>query len=168
MRPIYALGALLLVAGTAWADSLEHYRDHGAWKVFRVVHATGAPECYMRSAVQLIDPAGSPEAGYTFLELNSPGGRVWLSGQAEDGYFQDTKLAIQVDGNAPIGVAFREPIEEPSLVDRMKAGNSAVVTVSNPSGDPTTYTFSLIGFTKALNALAECERTGTSGGPDPP
>lgn len=156
--PLAAMLTTTLMTTSAFGQVPTVYHDGGNWKVTRASALDFLPVCFMRSHLHTIDKLGDPKWGYTYLELDKPTGPVTFSGEGLGAYFRNTRSVIQIDGGPAFEVHFREIIQEPSLIDRMKAGRAAVIVVSDLSGTGSfEHTFSLSGFTRALGALKACQ-----------
>lgn len=157
MPRFLTLALTLALAATAWAQVPELVHDEGTWRVVRVTEPYGGKSCYMRSAIHTIDKFGRAEFGYTFLEVDGRSHDVRFTGDHMGLYFRNTRSALQVDFGEFFPVAYQVPKHDSHLVDLMKAGNTAVVTVRDDVTDQAfAHTFSLHGFTRGLAALDHC------------
>lgn len=179
------LGGLLgiLLPAAAIAQSLELIGVHGDWRTFRDVNA--GPSCFIysepmswnstrdgqavsveRGDIRLFinifaDAPGVTEpsfrAGYT-LTTDSPASVV-ISGAGIPLYPNAAYCAEAGAIERCDQYAWTEPNDDAALVAAMKAGSEAVVTARSQRGTVTTDTFSLTGFTAALDdAIQACSQ----------
>lgn len=164
--------AALLAAAPAFAQAAaERVASHGDWSVFVV---TNPQECYVAA-----QPSGSSaERDGQTVEVNrgdirlfvrfNPGENVANEVSFTSGYpFQaGTPVRMQIgdegydldpgEGDAN-GWAWSRQEEDARLVDAMRRGSSARVTGVSTRGTTTVDTFSLSGFTAAVNdAQSRC------------
>lgn len=154
--------ALIGFASPSVAQGIERIGDYGGWSAYQFVE-NGQTTCYMASAPSKDEgdytnrgkiyarvthrPAENTKdevsllAGYTYLDKSFATATI---GNKTFDLFTDKDTAWAPDATT-----------DSQLVRAMKAGQNMVVRGTSSRGTDTKDTYSLIGFTKAYNAISK-------------
>ena len=162
--------------GLASAEAFAEQKTigtYGDWTAF-TDKEDGKPLCYIGSAPKKAEGAyTSRGATYVLVSIRpaeTPGGVVTV--EAGYSYKPDSKVNIDIDGtkfelytrtrdNDKKGDAWAVGDDgDKALIAAMKAGKSMVVKGTSSRDTLTTDTYSLDGFTSALNAIGEACKGG--------
>ena len=136
--------------------------------------------CWLRSSPFYFDPDGKdPKYGITYLEISCPSNNVTFSGENILLYFTIVKrTTLQIDDGASISITPEIPICRPpvgdecllgkSIINKMKKGRTAKITIDFGNDLLDIQTFSLLGFTKAYNMMQSCAGISSSPAKDDP
>lgn len=123
----------------------------------------GKNVCYMLTVPIQSEPANVDHGGNYFIV--APGGdKVKYEPQARFGYQlkPDTRVQLEI-GDKTFWLFTRgdsawmqNEAREPELVEAMRAGAEMVLKATSRRGTNTSYSFSLDGFTAAMNAVDAC------------
>ncbi len=159
-----AVVAALIGAGAAATQEVEAVGAHNAWSVYQV--GSGAQRvCWIRSAPTRQDARRSGQRvqvnrGETFLTVAArPGDGVRNEVSTQIGYTFRQNSEVRVDIGSNRFTMFTDgdkawpnaPADDDRLVDAMRRGAEAVLTGVSSRGTTTIDTYSLIGFTAALD-----------------
>ena len=127
------------------------------WTVLEVGLAGEFKQCSLRSTPYYLDNGKNPKDGTTFLEVSYPSNNITFSGDNIGAYFKICKQAIlQVDDGPSTSIVPEKPMPGKNIIDSMKKGRTAKITVDFGSGLPGIHTFSLLGFSASYNMLQDC------------
>lgn len=157
---LVASAAFFLPLGVAEAKELGTFR---AWTAYEI-EVQGQKVCFVESRPSRLDakPGGRKAEAVRVTVTHRPARSTWSALLFETGYGLDEKVLadIAIDGNVykmgtDAGGYFfvSETRDEQRLIDAMKAGSSLVAKGTMPDGTPISDTYSLLGFTAALNAI---------------
>ena len=166
MLPIMTAFALALVAsGDAFAAEPEFIGDFGSWSAF-TYETDGGKVCYIASkpTSQEGDYQRRGDVYTLVTHRTADGVRGEVSIVAGYEYKKGTGPTATIGGGnfrmfAEDDTAWIDDEREDFMVGTMKAGLEMVVTGTSSRGTETTDTYSLSGFTKALEAIDQaCPR----------
>jgi invasion protein IalB len=157
--------ALLIGAGGAVAQTpspasgfIDNFDD---WSAFSEKE-NGKPLCYMASLPKKAEGATGKRGDAYMMVTHRPAEKTTgeVSVRAGYTYKEGTEVEVRVGGGQPImlftdqGFAWtREAKTDQALIAAMKAGASLTVKGTSSRGTQTTDTYSLKGFTAALEAI---------------
>ena len=171
MRRVSVSLALLLAgaipaAGPAAAQAPRQIAEFGAWTAF-AYEQKGAQVCYVasRATSEKGGPKGREggrEGGREAFVLvtHRPADKAWGEVSIVPGYVyrKDDEPTARIGSDsftlfAKEDSAWARDEDDPRLVEAMKRGTEMVVTGTPSRGSESTDSFSLIGFTKAYEAI---------------
>ena len=161
MKKIILLFVLLSVSMPAYAGEpyVKTFNAGKNWTVLEVGIAGEFKQCSLRSAPFYLDSGKNPKYGTTFLEISYPSNNVTFSGENIRAYFKISRHAtLQVDDGPSISIIPEKPMPGKSIIDNMKKGRTAKITLDFGGGPPGIQAFSLSGFSAAYNMLPTCSR----------
>ena len=161
MKKIILLFVLLSVSMPAYAGEpyVKTFNAGKNWTVLEVGIAGEFKQCSLRSAPFYLDSGKNPKYGTTFLEISYPSNNVTFSGEDIGAYFKISRHAtLQVDDGPSISIIPEKPMPGKSIIDNMKKGRTAKITLDFGGGPPGIQAFSLSGFSAAYNMLPTCSR----------
>jgi len=127
------------------------------WTVLEVGMAGEFKQCSLMSAPSYLDNGKNPKYGTTFLEVSYPSNNITFSGDNIGAYFKISKQAtLQVDDGPSTSIIPEKPMPGKNIIDSMKKGRTAKITVDFGSSPPGIHTFSLLGFSASYNMLQDC------------
>lgn len=157
--------ALLIGAGSAVAQApssasgfIDNFDD---WSAFSEKE-NGKPLCYMASLPKKAEGATGKRGDAYMMVTHRPAEKTTgeVSVRAGYTYKEGTEVEVRVGGGQPImlftdqGFAWtREAKTDQALIAAMKAGASLTVKGTSSRGTQTTDTYSLKGFTAALETI---------------
>ncbi|MEL6871516.1 MAG: invasion associated locus B family protein [Pseudomonadota bacterium] len=153
-------GALTAGAASAATKLTTKYRD---WEVYQH-KGTPADICFATSKPKETAPRGiSRDSAYFYVSAwPKDGVKAEVSLKLGFEIATDSDVVVQI-GNGRFTLfpkgdkAFvRDPRDELKLIEAMKNGSFMVVTAKSEAGTSTKDTYSLIGVTKAINAIDNC------------
>jgi hypothetical protein len=162
---VTACAVLLGAAGTAMAQKPTQIGKFSAWGAF-AYQAGNSKVCYVLTIPQAKKPEKGIDHGDNFfLVSQKPGQNVAFEPQFMAGYElkAETKVTVTVgDKNFSMFTSgksawMENAAEEPSLLAAMKGGQSMTIAATSKRGTATSYTFSLSGISKALDAVKSCK-----------
>lgn len=165
MRAIFSL-VLLLGASVAAAPAFAQATavgQHQDWGTYSYESGEGKV-CYVMSVPKSKEPSSLNHGDIFFFVSQKPGQNVAYEPQFIAGYnLQDgSKVSAKV-GDKTFTMFTQEKsawlenaAEEPQLIAAMKAGADMTVSAKSGRGNNTSYTFSLMGLTAALDSIEDC------------
>lgn len=159
MKKIVIIFVLLSVSFVAYAGEpyVKTYHKGKNWAVVEVGLSGEFKQCALKSAPFYLDNGKNPKYGTTFLEISYPSNNVTFSGENIGAYFKIYKKAtLQVDDGPSISIIPGKPMPGKSIIDNMKKGMTAKITIDFGGGPPSIHTFSLLGFSASYNMLQDC------------
>jgi hypothetical protein len=152
----------LLGGAPAWSQAVERLDNFTDWSAYRFVE-NGQPACYMASRPKLSEGNYTSRGDIYLLVTHRPGeqriGEVSLV--AGYTYKQDSLVEVTV-GSRNWGLFTRgdkawahTENDDQTLVKSMKAGSGLVVKGTSSRGTLTIDTYSLLGFSKAYDAISK-------------
>ncbi|MDY0223032.1 MAG: hypothetical protein RBR67_18025 [Desulfobacterium sp.] len=150
---------VLLSSSVAYAGEpyVKTFNKGKNWTVLEVGMAGEFKQCSLRSAPSYLDNGRNPKYGTTFLEVSYPSNNITFSGDNIGAYFKISKQStLQVDDGPSTFMVPEKPMPGKTIIDSMKKGRTAKITVDFGSGPPGIHTFSLLGFSAAYNMLQDC------------
>ena len=172
MRVSVSLAGLLagaaLAAGPAAAQTPRQIAEFGAWTAF-AYEQRGGPVCYVasRATSEKGGPRGREGGREAFLLVtHRPAEKTWGEVSIVPGYTyrKDDAPTARIGNDsftlfAKEDSAWARDEDDPRLVEAMKRGTEMVVTGTPSRGSDSTDSFSLMGFTKAYEAIDKaCRR----------
>ena len=162
---IATLGATLLTAPAAQAQTPKSIKQHKAWGAYSYQDPSAGRICYILSIPTLKEPADRNHGDIFFLVAQKPDGSGRLEPQVEVGYplKSNASVTVNVDGKTfemfsqGNNAWLKDVSQEPQLVAAMRAGRSMSVSGQSARGTQTKYTYSLSGVTAALNEVGGCK-----------
>jgi hypothetical protein len=165
MINLVTAGALVLAAaGSAMAQAPSPIGKYSAWGAYSY-NSGGSKVCYVLTIPQVKKPDKVDHGDNFFLVSQKPGQNVAYEPQFMAGYElkADSKVTVTV-GNKSFAMfvsgksAWMEnAAEEPQLLAAMKGGQSMSIAATSKRGTATSYTYSLSGISKALDAVKTCK-----------
>ncbi len=157
-------GIASMAASTALAQSPSQIGKYSAWGAYSYASGKGKV-CYVLTIPQVKKPDSVDHGDNFFLVSQKPGQNVAFEPQFMAGYElkADTKVTVTVgDKSFNMFVAgksawMENAAEEPQLLTAMKGGQSMSIKATSKRGTPTSYTYSLSGISKALDAVRTCK-----------
>lgn len=162
---VVTAGAMLLgAAGVALAQSPSQIGKFSAWAAYSYVQGKGKV-CYVLTIPQTKKPDKVDHGDNFFLVSQKPGQNVSYEPQFMAGYElkADTKVIVTVDAKSfnmfvsGKSAWMENAAEEPQLLAAMKGGKTMSVAATSKRGTATSYTYSLSGISKALEAVKTCK-----------
>ena len=161
--PIFLLAvALVGFAAPASAQGIERIGDFGGWSAYRF-QENGQKTCYMASAPSK-DEGDYQKRGKIYARVtHRPAESTRDEVSVLAGYtYKDKSFVTATIGNKTFDLftdkdtAWAPDVTTDSqLVKAMKAGQNMIVRGTSSRGTETKDTYSLIGFTKAYNAISK-------------
>ena len=154
---ILVLALLLSTVANAGEPYLKTFSKGKNWTVLETDMAGEFKQCILRSSPFYLNNAKNPKYGTTFLEISYPSNNITFSGENIGTYFKISKQAIlQIDNGASIFIIPEKPIPGSSIINKMKKGIKAKITIDFGAPPPDIHIFSLLGFSAAYNMLPAC------------
>jgi invasion protein IalB len=158
--------ALVVTAGSAFAQSAKKMAEHGDWATYSY-QAQNGKVCYVLTVPKpkSMQPATLDHGDMFFFVSQRPGQAVSFEPQFIAGYELKDGSKVQVTiGDKKFSMFTKgksawveNAAEEPQLIAAMKAGADMQVQARSGRDNPTSYTFSLRGITAALNSISSCK-----------
>ncbi len=158
---LLVFGLLFCASFAQAAERRELLGTFGDWTAYKMKE-NGANLCYMASVPQKSQGKYKRRGEVFLIIAHRPAQKAFnvVSLTAGYNYKKDSLAKIQVDKKSAIELFTHEDTawassskQDAELVRLMRGGNTAVVTGKSSLGNTTTDTFSLTGFTKAVNAI---------------
>lgn len=158
------VAAALILCGVAkvQAQGIESIGEFGAWRAYTFFES-GNKVCFISSSPQKAEGDYTQRGDIFAMVTHRSGGegRNVFSYEAGYPYKAESEVSVTVDGK-PFKLFTRggnawtyDPKSDADLVQAMRAGATMVVKGTSTRDTLTTDTFSLIGFTKAHQAINE-------------
>ena len=153
-----ALGAA--TPAFAQATAVGQHRDWGTYSY----QSESGKVCYVMSVPKEKTPATLDHGDIFFFVSQKPGQNVAFEPQFIAGYDmrEGSKVVVTV-GNRAFNMFIQgrsawmeNAAEEPQLIAAMRAGSDMKVSATSRRGNPTSYTFSLLGLSAALQSIQTC------------
>lgn len=158
--------AMVACAGQAFAQSARKIAEHGDWATYSY-QATNGRVCYVLTVPKpkSMQPANVNHGSIFFFVSQRPGQAVSFEPQFIAGYSlrEGSKVSVSVgDRNFTMftkdkSAWVENAAEEPQLIAAMKSGADMKISATSGRGTKTSYTFSLMGITAALDSIASCK-----------
>ncbi|MCT8989102.1 invasion associated locus B family protein [Chelativorans sp. SCAU2101] len=153
----------VIAAGPAFAQAtaVGQHRDWGTYSY----RSDNGKVCYVMSVPKQKEPANLDHGDIFFFVSQKPGQNVAYEPQFIAAYdFQEgSKVTVTVGDRSFImftqgkSAWMENAAEEPQLIAAMKAGSDMKVSAVSRRGNNTSYTFSLMGLTAALDSIQSCK-----------
>lgn len=151
------LGAMPAFAQSALPDLIGKYRD---WTAYEVTER-GVKTCYMISEPTDSKPEGVNRGDIHFFVSHRPAQKVESEINIQIGYpFKAGSLGSLKIGGAKFQLYtanqdawLEDAKDEPRALNAMRKGSDMIISGESKRGTRTTDTYSLLGFTAALNAI---------------
>ena len=167
MRGLIAIVSSLVLAAAvapALAQSATKIGQHNAWGTYSY-QASGGKVCYVLTVPTDKQPPTLDHGDMFFFVSQRPGQQVSYEPQFIAGYnFQEgSKATVTIDKKSfsmftrGKSAWVENAAEEPLLIAAMKGGSDMKVAAKSGRGNPTNYSFSLKGISKALASIASCK-----------
>jgi len=163
---ISTIAGLLLVAGSlpALAQSATKIGQHDAWGTYSYQSGNGKV-CYVLTVPTDKQPTSLDHGDIFFFVSQRPGQDVSYEPQFIASYNFQENSKVQVTVGAKTFSMFtrgksawvENAAEEPLLIAAMRGGADMKVAAKSGRGNPTNYSFSLKGISKALTSIASCK-----------
>ncbi|EKF18686.1 invasion associated locus B family protein [Nitratireductor pacificus] len=145
----------------AQATAVGQHRDWGVYSY----QAGNGKVCYAMSVPKTKEPSSLDHGDIFFFVSQKPGQNVAYEPQFIASYnFQDSsKVTATVGGRSFTlftqgkSAWLENAAEEPQLIAAMKAGSDMKIGAKSGRGNATSYTFSLLGISAALDAIKSCK-----------
>lgn len=145
----------------AQATAVGQHRDWGTYSY----QSDNGKVCYVMSVPKEKQPSSLDHGDIFFFVSQKPGQNVAYEPQFIVAYDlqQNSKVTVSV-GDRSFSMFtqgksawLENAAEEPQLIAAMKAGADMKVAAKSGRGNDTSYTFSLLGLTAALDSIANCK-----------
>ena len=165
MKSLFAAAALSLgFIGAASAQSPSQIGKFQAWGAYSYVSG-GGKVCYVLTVPATKKPDAVDHGDNFFLVSQKPGQNVSFEPQFMAGYElkANTKVTLTIDAKnfslftSGKSAWMENAAEEPQLLAAMKGGQSMSISATSKRGTATSYTYSLSGISKALDAVKTCK-----------
>lgn len=153
----------VIAAGPAFAQAtaVGQHRDWGTYSY----RSDNGKVCYVMSVPKLKEPSNLDHGDIFFFVSQKPGQNVAYEPQFIAGYNlqEGSKVTVTVGDRSFTmftqgkSAWMENAAEEPQLVAAMKAGAEMKVAATSSRGNGTSYTFSLLGLTAALDSIKTCQ-----------
>ena len=145
----------------AQATAVGQHRDWGTYSY----QSNNGKVCYVMSVPKLKEPSNLDHGDIFFFVSQKPGQNVAYEPQFIAGYNlqEGSKVTVTVGDRSFTmftqgkSAWMENAAEEPQLVAAMKAGAEMKVAATSSRGNGTSYTFSLLGLTAALDSIKTCQ-----------
>lgn len=166
MRGLFSLLlplCVVIAAGPAFAQAtaVGQHRDWGTYSY----QSDSGKVCYVMSVPKQKLPSSLDHGDIFFFVSQKPGQNVAYEPQFITSYnFQDGSKVTVTVGNRSFSMFtqgksawLENAAEEPQLLSAMKGGSEMKVAGKSGRGNDTSYTFSLLGLTAALDSIKSCQ-----------
>lgn len=145
----------------AQATAVGQHRDWGTYSY----DSDNGKVCYVMSVPKEKRPNSLNHGDIFFFVSQKPGQNVAFEPQfiASYSFQDDSKVTVEIGDDAYTmftqgkSAWLENAAEESQLIDAMKAGADMSISAKSGRGNDTSYSFSLLGLTNALDSISECE-----------